>query len=180
LINGWLKPQGAPRGLLRYYILRSLNEQPHHGYKLIRSIEDKTHGAWRPGPGSVYPILRELVSEGYIRAKATRTSGRTVYEITKKGSEHLGEVSRIVTEAAERFQDIKRIFYDLAEPDALAAMCLRAIRTNAQILHELVESKPPKINIMATKALLSELRSTLKQEQGWVDRDLSKVRRGRS
>jgi len=143
---------------------------------LIRSIEDKTHGAWRPGPGSVYPILRELVSGGDIRAKATRASGRTVYEITKKGSEHLGEVSGIVTEAAERFQDIKRIFYDLAEPDALAAICLKAVRTNAQILHELVESKPPKIDIKATKELLRELRSTLKQEQVWVDRDLSNAR----
>jgi len=176
LIDGWLKPQSAPRGILRYYILRSLNENPHHGYELIRSIEDRTHGAWRPGPGSVYPILRELVSEGYLReTKATRTSGRTVYEITEKGSERLGEVSMIITEAAERFQDIKRIFYDLAEPNALAAICMKAVKTNAQILKQLIESRPPKIK--ATKALLMDLRSTLRQEQAWVDRELSRARR---
>lgn len=178
MIDGWSKPQGAPRGLLRYYILRSLSEQPRHGYELIRMVEAKTHGAWRPGPGSVYPILKELVSEGYLReAKVTKTSGRTVYEITERGGERMGEVSRIVTEAAERFQDLRRIFYDLAEPDMLAAICLKAIRANSQILRELVESRPPKIDSRAIKALLEDFRSTLRQEQAWVNRDLSKARR---
>jgi DNA-binding PadR family transcriptional regulator len=177
MANVWPKPQGAPRGLLRYYILRSLNEQPRHGYELIRSIEDKTHGAWRPGPGSVYPILRELVSEGYIRAKASRALGRTVYEITEKGSVRLSEASSIVTEAAERFQDIKRIFFDLAEPQALASICLKAVKTNAQMLHELVDSRPPKIDIREKKVLLNDIKSVLEQERAWVDRELSKARR---
>jgi len=143
---------------------------------LIRSIEDRTHGAWRPGPGSVYPILRELVSEGYIRAKATKGSGRTVYEITEKGSGRLSEVSSIITEAAERFQDIKRIFLDLAEPDALATICLKAVKTNAQILHELVDSRPPKIDLRDKRALLRDIKDTIEQERAWVDRALSKTR----
>jgi len=116
--------------------------------------------------------------EGYLReAKVTKTSGRTIYEITERGSERMGEVSRIVTEAAGRFQDMRRIFYDLVEPAALTATCLKAIMANSQILRELVESRPPKIDSRAIKALLEELRGTLRQEQAWVERDLSKARR---
>ena len=181
MIDGWLKPQSAPRGLLRYYILRKIKDQQLHGYQLIRSIEEKSRGAWRPGPGSVYPILRELVSEGYLReVKPTKTSGRTVYEITEKGSERLGEVSRIITEAAEKLQDMKQILYDFAEPNSLAAMCLKGVRMNAQMLRKLVESKQSKMSPREKEALLMDLRNTLRQEKAWVDRRLSKTRRGRS
>src|SRR5438552_3272151 len=58
----------APKGLLRYYILHKIAQKPIHGYEIIQDIDSKTEGAWRPGAGSLYPILKKLVSEGLIKA----------------------------------------------------------------------------------------------------------------
>ena len=53
----------APKGLLRYYILHKIAQKPIHGYEIIQDIDSKTEGAWRPGAGSLYPILKKLVSD---------------------------------------------------------------------------------------------------------------------
>ena len=45
-------------------------------------IEKNSWGSWRPSPGSVYPLLEELVLEGTI---TKREDGR--YELTQKGKE---------------------------------------------------------------------------------------------
>src|SRR6266480_4188987 len=58
----------APKGLLRYYILHKIAQKPIHGYEIIQDIDSKTEGAWRPGAGSLYPILKKLVTEGLIKA----------------------------------------------------------------------------------------------------------------
>ena len=180
MMKGWLKPQGAPRGLLRYYILRLLSERPRHGYELIKTIELKTHGAWRPGPGSVYPILKELLADGYLReAKAYKTLGKTTYEITKKGSERIGEVMKIVADAGQRLQEIRPIFLELAEPNATMTFCLGAVKANVQMIRELIESKPPKINSKATVTILRDLRSTLRQELVWIEKERKRSARAR-
>ncbi len=46
-------PQGAPRGLLHFYALLSIARKPMRGYDIMKEIEIKTEGAWRPGPGAV-------------------------------------------------------------------------------------------------------------------------------
>src|SRR6266702_1890732 len=53
----------APKGLLRYYILHKIAQKPIHGYEIIQDIDSKTEGAWRPGAGSLYPILKKLFTE---------------------------------------------------------------------------------------------------------------------
>ena len=50
----------------------------------MSEIETMTQGWWRPSPGSVYPILDDLTTEGLIKK---REDGR--YELTSKGSESL-------------------------------------------------------------------------------------------
>lgn len=50
----------------------------------MAEIETMTQGWWRPSPGSVYPILDDLATEGLIRK---REDGR--YELTSKGKESL-------------------------------------------------------------------------------------------
>src|SRR5437667_272419 len=81
----------APKGLLRYYILHKIAQKPIHGYEIIQDIDSKTEGAWRPGAGSLYPILKKLVSEGLIKAEPEPSdeATRRVYHITPKGVESL-------------------------------------------------------------------------------------------
>src|SRR5690606_12085038 len=56
----------ARKGDVRHAILSLLAEAPSNGYGLIKAIHERSHGAWRASPGSVYPTLQQLVDEGLI------------------------------------------------------------------------------------------------------------------
>lgn len=73
---------GRKRGWLRPLVLTLLAKRPMNGTELIEEIYRFTGSLWRPSPGSVYPMLSELVEEGLI---ARRTDGK--YELTEEGME---------------------------------------------------------------------------------------------
>jgi DNA-binding PadR family transcriptional regulator len=77
-------------GDLRFVILGLLAEQPRHGYELIKELEERTGGAYRPSPGVIYPTLALLEDEGFIRPAAGE-SARKLYEITAEGRQALEE-----------------------------------------------------------------------------------------
>lgn len=78
--------QGVIRGLLPYYIL-SLLEEPHHGLEIAQRIEAATGGAWAPSAGTLYPMLRNMESDGWIQGEWQRSTGapRRVYALTSEG-----------------------------------------------------------------------------------------------
>jgi DNA-binding PadR family transcriptional regulator len=82
------------RGDIRTAVLAVLAEEPGHGYDVIQRLEEKTAGAWRPSPGSVYPTLQLLEDEGLVRS--VERDGKRVYEITTAGRD---EATRRVEEA---------------------------------------------------------------------------------
>ncbi|HEX2815049.1 MAG TPA: PadR family transcriptional regulator [Phenylobacterium sp.] len=75
-------------GDLRFVVLAMIAEQPRHGYELIKELEDRTGGAYRPSPGVIYPTLSLLEDEGFIRP-VTGEAGRKLYEATDEGREAL-------------------------------------------------------------------------------------------
>jgi DNA-binding PadR family transcriptional regulator len=75
-------------GDLRFVVLALIAEQPRHGYELIKELEDRTGGAYRPSPGVIYPTLALLEDEGFIRP-VTGEAGRKLFEITDEGREAL-------------------------------------------------------------------------------------------
>lgn len=79
----------ARKGDVRSVILSLLAEGPSNGYGLIKSIQDKTGGLWRPSPGSVYPTLQQLVDEGLIAS--TGEGKRTEFELTDEGRAYVEE-----------------------------------------------------------------------------------------
>lgn len=84
-------------GDLRFVILALLEEQPRHGYELMKELEERTGGAYRPSPGVVYPTLALLEDEGHIRQSGGET-GRKLFEITETGKAEL-EKNRTNVEA---------------------------------------------------------------------------------
>src|SRR4051812_31447904 len=72
----------------RYPLLAILEEQPRHGYELMKELEERTGGAYRPSPGVVYPTLALLEDEGLIRQAGGET-GRKLFEITETGKAEL-------------------------------------------------------------------------------------------
>jgi DNA-binding PadR family transcriptional regulator len=76
------------RGDIRTALLAVLSEGPGHGYDVIKNLEEKSGGAWKPSPGSVYPTLQLLEDEGLVRS--TERDGKRVYEITDDGRAEAG------------------------------------------------------------------------------------------
>ncbi|MET3923176.1 DNA-binding PadR family transcriptional regulator [Arthrobacter sp. UYEF20] len=77
----------AGRGEVRSAILTLLAERPMHGYQIIREIEERSSGSWKPSAGSVYPTLQLLADEGSISAE--ESNGRKIYSLTEAGREEV-------------------------------------------------------------------------------------------
>ncbi|GGV39742.1 hypothetical protein GCM10010495_66440 [Kitasatospora herbaricolor] len=73
----------ARRGDVRASLLALLKERPMHGYEMIAEIGERTGGAWRPSPGSIYPTLQLLEEEGLITAQ--EISGKRLVQLTEAG-----------------------------------------------------------------------------------------------
>ena len=71
-------------GDLRFVILALVAEKPRHGYEVMRDLEARTGGAYRPSPGVIYPTFSLLEDEGFVR-QIGEAGGRKAYEITDEG-----------------------------------------------------------------------------------------------
>ncbi|MFE5400477.1 PadR family transcriptional regulator [Streptomyces sp. NPDC056580] len=77
-------PRGrARRGDVRASILALLKEGPRHGYEMIQEIAERSGGAWKPSPGSVYPTLQLLEDEGLIASESE--GGKKLFSLTDSG-----------------------------------------------------------------------------------------------
>ncbi|MEW2035447.1 PadR family transcriptional regulator [Streptomyces roseifaciens] len=73
----------ARRGDVRASILTLLKERPMHGYEMIQEIAERSGGAWKPSPGSVYPTLQMLEDEGLIESASE--GGKKLFSLTGAG-----------------------------------------------------------------------------------------------
>jgi DNA-binding PadR family transcriptional regulator len=94
-------------GDLRVVILALLEEQARHGYELMKELEERTGGAYRPSPGVVYPTLALLEDEGLIRQAGGET-GRKLYEITDEGKAELEKDRTAVEGIFARMEEVSR------------------------------------------------------------------------
>lgn len=94
-------------GDLRVVILALLEEQPRHGYELIKELEERTGGAYRPSAGVIYPTLALLEDEGLIRPAGGET-GRKLFEITDAGKAELDRNRTGVAAVFARMEEISR------------------------------------------------------------------------
>lgn len=164
--DGSPHPHGAPRGLLHFYALLSIARKPMRGYDLIKEIEIKTGGAWRPGPGAVYPVLRKLVDQGYIAAQKKARSGqsRLLYGITPAGLENIANAKRMMKSSTERWSLMRQLFVDLMEPDDLVRFVLNSLELQIELVHMLVESDRSCLSDEDKLFVLREYRLNLERE----------------
>ena len=83
------------RGDVRGEVLSALLDGPAHGYEVIRRLEEKSGGMWRPSPGSVYPTLQMLDDAGLVRS--SEQDGRRTYELTDEGRAEAEDAARAGT-----------------------------------------------------------------------------------
>lgn len=87
-----LGPQRGPkvkRGDVRAAILDVLATEPMNGYQVIQQISERSGGAWKPSPGSVYPTVQQLEDEGLVEGR--EVEGRRQLHLTDAGRRYVDE-----------------------------------------------------------------------------------------
>jgi DNA-binding PadR family transcriptional regulator len=89
---------------LRLLLLKLIEEQPRHGYDLIREIEERSGGAYAPSPGVVYPTLTMLDDMELIEEQKSE-GAKKQFAVTAAGTAHL----------VERAEEVEALFARLAQ-----------------------------------------------------------------
>jgi DNA-binding PadR family transcriptional regulator len=117
---------------VRLALLSLLEEQPRHGYELMKQLEERSGGMYRASAGTVYPTLAQLQDEGLVVSESE--DGKRVYRITDAGREELersAEAIEDIWQRAEQLGDWGEAFDpDVAE---LVRPALRLLRTVAKV-----------------------------------------------
>jgi DNA-binding PadR family transcriptional regulator len=105
-------------GDLKLLLLALIEQQPRHGYELIRIIEDMFHGQYSPSPGAIYPTLTMLEELGYAEV-TNEQGGRKLYAITTAGRAYLDENREAVDAVTARTEHSARMAAKMAAPMAV-------------------------------------------------------------
>ncbi|BDC17171.1 PadR family transcriptional regulator [Acidianus sp. HS-5] len=81
------------RGLRHIILYLLYTNGPLTGAEIMEKVEESSMGMWRPSPGSVYPMIRELEVEGLIEVVKTEGT-KKYYGLTDKGKELLEGIPR--------------------------------------------------------------------------------------
>ncbi|MES1976378.1 MAG: PadR family transcriptional regulator [Pseudomonadota bacterium] len=95
---------------LRLVLLKLIEEQPRHGYDLIREIEERTSGAYAPSPGVIYPTLTMLGDMGLIEEQKSE-GAKKLFAVTVTGQALL----------TERKEEVEALFARLADLGSMRA-----------------------------------------------------------
>ncbi len=88
-------PREKLQGALDLLILKTLGRGAAHGYGITCAILNASQNQLRVEEGSLYPALRRLELEGWIKAewKASESNRRArYYELTRRGRKRLQQI----------------------------------------------------------------------------------------
>ncbi len=169
--------KGAPRGLLLHYILHSISVKPKHGYEILQDIDGKTEGAWRPGVGSVYPILKRLLASGYIQTDEKGSlENRRVYSITSKGVEEMKERGEMFASSWQRWTAMRRLFFDMLDPAGVSHMFIEGSRKQFEMAKEMMEARRDSMSRGEVDLMLREYSLNLERQLDWTQGQLRGMR----
>jgi DNA-binding PadR family transcriptional regulator len=103
----------AKHGILHAYVLRSLSHGRKSGYDLLREIEQKTDGRWKPGKGALYPLITKMKKMGLVEVSETGARGMKKYSLTKKGKIALAHVTDEARRRGEKFSAMGGIIMEI-------------------------------------------------------------------
>jgi len=113
-------------------ILHVLEDKPMHGYEIMKAIEERFHGFYKPSPGTIYPALKALHGRGHVGVVGE--NHRKTYRITTAGKRFLGN---------ERTGIVKRIsaFESAVGPERAALF--RELRATGKLLGSNIKDVTP-------------------------------------
>ena len=83
------------RGLLSFSILYLLRAKPMYGAEIADELAKRRFD--RPNPGTIYPALKAMETEGLIRTGGGKA--RKMYKLTREGQKGLRDATRYFVQA---------------------------------------------------------------------------------
>ena len=125
------RPQRAERGAVKYLVMDAIKATARHGYEIIQVIAEKSHDAYKPSPGVIYPTLQMLEDIGHV--KTSTRDDKKVYALNAAGLRELDDnrdmVERFYEEADDAVDDPGEELRDLMHR---SRRLLRAFRRAAR------------------------------------------------
>ena len=148
-----------------------LAKGPESGYSIIQKIDERTEGAWRPGPGTMYPLLKSLLKEGLVKPTGeSGGAGTKTYALTHRGRGEIDKTRQLFAGAGRKEPVMARLFSDILPGAVFAPLVVRRFRDNAETFRKKLEEVPEP----ERTALLQELRFLLDSQIQWIDSKLLK------
>jgi DNA-binding PadR family transcriptional regulator len=105
-------------GDLRLVLMALIEQQPRHGYELIKAVEELFGGAYAPSPGAVYPTLSLLEDQGQL-ASTVDEGGKRVFSLTEAGKAWLDENRAAVDGVMARMRLAARMMSGQLAPETV-------------------------------------------------------------
>ena len=143
-----------------------IKDKPSHGYELIKMIEQRTFGRWRPSHSAIYNILNKLTEKGYIKLEEIGKREKKIYKLTEKGD-------KLVNLARNEVKTlIDSLIQTLIREDIEHEIPLPAIDF---ILNEDITSILEGYSKEEIKKVLSKFKKTLETKLKGIDELLEKI-----
>ncbi len=151
------------RGYYKAIVLYLLSSGPLSGYEIIKAIEGSFGGKIRPSPGTIYPLLRYLEEEGYIRSEEQYVGRKRkkMYRMTDEG--------RRMLESYMKDPAFNQLLSYLRQQDEEKVDILASIVEEIRFLSEIFDELDS-----ADRARLEELAKVLSDFSDKVSRRLSR------
>ncbi|MGD2066353.1 MAG: PadR family transcriptional regulator [Candidatus Bathyarchaeota archaeon] len=174
----WLKE--SQKGYTRIALLILLNEKPFHGYEMMKEVEDRTEGFWKPTAGGVYPMLQSLEKAGYIKGEwSPQKRKRKIYKLTESGKLVLDRAllkhSQIADSMNSLFEEYAKSVLDL---DPKAVTMPRVPNPFLPLLGQKPKNKLEFLEMKRTR--IQHMIKMLQDESKTLDSRLAKLREERS
>jgi DNA-binding PadR family transcriptional regulator len=162
-----------PGRVLGLYALSTMEREGHlYGYELAERISQRTDGAWRPGPGAIYPALAALAGRGLARSRFA--GRRRMYSLTPKGRGFLRRVRRQMLWRTRGGPDLGALWSEIAGANDPGQFRLERLQhqVDAMVGYLARDGLRPS----ETSSMQAQVREILRRAESQLDRLPSRAR----
>jgi len=155
-------------GAVSLWLLLLLSEKPMYGYEIIRELEKRFSGYWKPKTGTIYPALDRLEKNRLVTSRVEfreEAPDRKHYALTEKGRMELASTMTYwtkMTEILETYRETHQSIFrhktqlgkqELSKFFIQLGQALRAKSIDAKTLFSGSQEKPARISLTEPIAL---------------------------
>ena len=164
----------VPKGFLRFYVLRLLNEKPMSGSEIMNEIEERTFGRWKPSPGSIYPLIAWLQDKGYTKEVPGQEAGTKRYTLTDEGKafhqEHVKRKEELRNKFEFTFPGIHWFNFYPEKTRELVEAGKKLVKANLNLLDSLREKY--------SEEVVDEAKKVIEQTAEKIEEISKRIKRG--